>query len=116
MKATIEQSTQTSGVDPKRVYVDRSYRGHDNDSAARVIIAGQKRGLTPTMRREQKRRNGIEAIIGHARFDHRMERNHLLRSIGDAINALAAACGYNLRRIIDAIQRLCAFISLSLPI
>jgi len=114
LKATVEQSVRTSGVDPKRVYVDRGYRGHDDDSAARVIIAGQKRGLTPTMRREQKRRNGIEAIIGHAKFDHRMERNHLLGTIGDAINALAAACGYNLRRILDAIRRLCALVILML--
>ncbi len=114
LKMTIDQSTRTSGVDPKRVYVDRGYRGHDNDSAARVIIAGQKRGLTPTMRREQKRRNGLEAVIGHAKFDHRMDRNHLLGTIGDAINALAAACGYNLRRILDTIRRLCTLIVLML--
>ena len=95
LKATVEQSIRASDVDPKRIYVDRGYRGHD-DGKARVIIAGQKRSLTPTMRREQKRRNGLEAVIGHAKFDNRMDRNHLLGTIGDAINALAAACGYNL--------------------
>ena len=110
LQATIEQSVRTGGLEPKRIYVDRGYRGHDYQGRAQVVIAGQKRGLTPTMRREQKRRNGIEAIIGHAKFDHRMDRNHLLGTIGDAINALAAACGYNLRRILDAIRRLCALI------
>ena len=64
------------------------------------------------MRREQKRRNGLEAVIGHAKFDHRMDRNHLLGNIGDAINALAAACGYNVRRILEAIRRLCGLIVL----
>ena len=90
------------------------YRGHDYEGNARVIIAGQKRGLTPTKRHEQKRRNGIEAVICHAKFDHRMDRNHLLGPVGDAINALAAACGYNLRRILDAIRRLCALVILML--
>ena len=58
----------------------------------------------------QKRRNTVEATIGHAKFEHRMDRNYLLGNLGDAINALAAACGYNLRRIIDAIRCLCALI------
>jgi hypothetical protein len=30
------------------------------------------------------------------------------------INALAAACGYNLRRILDAMRRLCALVILML--
>ena len=110
LKATIEQSTRTAGTKPERIYVDRGYRGHDYQGDARVIIAGQRRGLTPTMRREQKRRNGLEATIGHAKSDHRMQRNYLLTHLGDAINALAAACGYNLRRILDAIRRLFALI------
>ena len=59
LKATIVQSVRASGIDPKRIYVDRGYRGHDYEGDARVIIAGQKRGVTPTMRREQKRRNGL---------------------------------------------------------
>lgn len=54
------------------------------------MVAGQRRGLTPTMRREYRRRNGLEATIGHAKFDHRMDRNYLLDHLGDAINALAA--------------------------
>ena len=80
------------------------------------MIAGQKRGLTPTMRREQRRRNGLEATIGHAKFDHRMDRNHLLGHLGDAINALAAACGYNLRSILDALRRLCTQILFALTV
>jgi hypothetical protein len=112
LKATVAQSVRTGGVDPERIYVNRGYRGHDYDGDAQVIIAGQKIGLTPTMRREQKRRNGLEAVIGHAKFDHRMDRNYLLGVVGDAINALAATCGYNLRRILDAIRRLCALVIL----
>ena len=43
-----------------------------------------------------------------------MDRNGLLPHIGDAISSLAANCGYNLRRIIDAIRRIYAFIILML--
>ncbi len=106
LQATIEQSVRTGGLETKRIYVDRGYRGDDYQGSGRVVIAGQKRGLTPTIRREQKRRNGLEATIGHAKFDHRMDRNYLLGHLGDAIKALAAACGYNLRRIIDAMAKI----------
>jgi len=64
--------------------------GHDYTGAGEVLIAGRRRGLTPTMRRELRRRSALEATIGHAKDDHRMGRNFLLGSFGDAINALAA--------------------------
>ncbi len=116
LQGTIDQAVRMTGIEPERIYVDRGYRGHDLQGKGRVVIAGQKRGLTPTMRREQRRRNGLEATIGHAKFDHRMDRNHLLGHLGDAINALAAACGYNLRRILDALRRLCAQFLLALTV
>ena len=90
LKATVAQSVRTSGTEPERIYVDRGYRGHDYEGKTRVIIAGQKRGLTPTMRREQKRRNAVQATIGHAKFEHRMQRNYLLTHRGDAIRCLCA--------------------------
>jgi len=49
-----------------RAYVDRGYRGHDADRA-RVILSGQKRGITPTIRRERSRRGAIEPVIDHMR-------------------------------------------------
>ena len=47
-----------------------------------------------------KRRSAIEPIIGHLKADHRMDRNHLKGAEGDKINALLAACGYNLRKLL----------------
>ena len=41
-----------------------------------------------------------DAVLGMTASVHRMGRNHLLGTIGDAIDALAAACGYNLQRIL----------------
>ena len=108
LQATLDQVVRTGGVAPERIYVDRGYRGHDHMGPGEVLIAGRTRGLTPTMRRELRRRNGLEATIGHAKDDHRMGRNFLLGTVGDAINALAAACGYNLRRILEALRLLYA--------
>jgi IS5 family transposase len=39
-------------------------------------------------------------VIGHLKDDHRMDRNYLAHSTGDAINAVLAAAGYNFRRLI----------------
>jgi IS5 family transposase len=54
------------------------------------------------MRRELKRRAAIEATIGHMKTDGRMDRNFLLGRAGDAINALLAAAGHNLRLMLAA--------------
>jgi IS5 family transposase len=114
LQATLDQAVRASGVTPSRIYVDRGYRGHDYTGAGDVMLAGRRRGLTPTMRRELRRRSALEATIGHAKADHRMDRNFLLGTIGDAINALAAAAGYNLRRILEALRLLYALILLAL--
>jgi IS5 family transposase len=43
-----------SGVAIARAYADKGYRGHDYEGEAQVILAGRRRGLTPTMKRELK--------------------------------------------------------------
>lgn len=88
-------------------YVDRGYRGHDADHA-RVFISRQKRSLTPTIRRELRRRNGAEPTIGHMKADSQLDRNFLLGAEGDAINAILAAVGQNLRLLRRWLARLLA--------
>ena len=102
LKDTIGQAEQVCGVEPQRVYVDRGYRGHDYEGDAKVMISGQKRGLTTQMKRELKRRSAIEATIGHMKTDGRLDRNFLNGKDGDAINALLTAAGHNLRLILNA--------------
>jgi hypothetical protein len=43
-----------------------------------------------------KRRSAIEAIIGHLKSEHKLGRNYLKGSVGDAHNALLAGMGFNL--------------------
>ena len=97
-----------SGVAVARAYADKGYKGHDYEGSARVMLSGRKRGLTPTMKRELKRRSAIEPMIGHAKNDGRLGRNYLLGHDGDRINALLAAAGHNLRLILNKLRLLFA--------
>src|SRR5882757_8375512 len=85
-----------------RAFVDKGYRGHNAppDYKFRVFIAGQKRRVTPKIKREMRRRSAVEPVIGHLKSEHRMGRNYLWFRRGDAANAILAAAGYNFRRLI----------------
>ncbi|TDH58205.1 IS5 family transposase [Dankookia rubra] len=96
LAAQIAQTERVIGVEVERAYVDRGYRGHDADRA-RVFVSGQKRGVTPTIRRERRRRSAIEPVIDHLKSDGHLGRNFLLGTEGDAANLVLAAAGHNLR-------------------
>ncbi|WP_170827049.1 transposase, partial [Magnetovibrio blakemorei] len=100
---TVAQAAQMTGVDPERIYADRGYRGHNYEGEASVMLSGHKRGLSPQMKRELKRRSAIEATIGHMKTDGRLDRNFLKGQTGDAINALLVAAGHNMRLILNAL-------------
>jgi len=72
--------------------------------------------MTDQIKREMRRRSAIEPVIGHLKEDHRMGRNQLARTQGDAANAILAAVGYNFRRILAWIKLLLAILSASLQI
>ncbi|PWJ85128.1 hypothetical protein C8D77_1288 [Mesorhizobium loti] len=61
----------------------------------RVFTAGQKRRVTPAIKRQMRLRSAVEPVIGHIKSEHRMGRNYLAHAQGDAINAILAAAGYN---------------------
>ncbi len=43
----------------------------------------------------------VEPVIDHAKAEHRMGRNYLAGTHGDAANAVLAAAGYNFRRLLE---------------
>jgi IS5 family transposase len=85
-----------------RILADRGYRGHNAppDYKFRVFISGQKRRVTPKIKRELRRRSDVEPAIGHLKAGHHMGRNYLWFRHGDAAHAVLAAAGYNFRRLI----------------
>jgi len=84
-----------TGVEARRIHVDIGYRGHNHPHRFRVWISGQARRVTASIRREMKRRAAVEPVIGHVKAEHRMDRNYLKGRVGDRINAVLAAAGYN---------------------
>lgn len=106
----LEQIEILTGTRPSLTVVDRGYRGHGVETT-RVLISGQRRGITPALAKLLKRRSGVEPEIRHMKSDGRLARCLLKGRIGDAIFAVLCACGHNIRKILAHIRALWAFVS-----
>jgi len=106
LNAAVTGTTEIIGKEPTRIYVDDGYKGHNYPEKYRVYKSGQKRSITPTIRRELSRRTVIEPTIGHVKHDGLMARNYLKGQEGDRINALSAAIGFNMRQLLRWIRKL----------
>lgn len=94
---------------PETGIVDRGYRGRKQVNGTQIICPGKspKTGRLyqrQKMRQRFRSRAGIEPIIGHVKHDHRMLRNYLLDHIGDTMNSILAAAGFNLRKMLRRIK------------
>lgn len=106
LRAVIEETQALTGREIERVYADKGYRGHDAPQPLRVFLSGQKRGVHGQIKRELRRRSAIEAAIGHMKTDGHLGRNFLKGRHGDHANAVLTAVGYNLRLILNWLERL----------
>lgn len=109
LKQAIDIYVKDIGIKPKRIYVDKGYRGHDLSLKLNVFKAGQKR-LAPQIKKEMKRRSAIEPVIGHLKNDGHLGRNFLKGRLGDKINAILSGVGHNFRLLLRWIRNLFAFI------
>ena len=100
------QTEALTGREIERAYVDKGYRGHDAPNPWRVFKSGQKRGVHGQIKKELRRRSAIEAVIGHCKTDGHLDRNFLKGRLGDHINAVMSAVGYNLRLILKWLRKL----------
>jgi transposase, IS5 family len=93
---------KTIGNGLERIIADAGYKGHNAPLSHKfkVFTTGQKRHMTPAIKREMKRRAAVEPVIGHIKNEHRLDRNYLAGNQGDAINAILAAAGYNFRLLL----------------
>jgi IS5 family transposase len=95
-----------TGVETRRIHVDKGYRGHNHAEKFRVWISGQVRRVTAPIRREMRRRAAVEPVIGHIKTEHRMGRNYLKGRDGARINAVLATAGYNFALLLRWLERL----------
>nr|WP_306267850.1 IS5 family transposase [Pararhizobium sp. IMCC3301] len=106
LREVIEETETLTGRQIERAYVDKGYVGHDAPKPGRVFRSGQKRGVHGQIKKELRRRSAIEAVIGHCKTDGHLGRNFLKGRLGDQINAVMSAVGYNLRIILKWLRKL----------
>lgn len=99
----LAQVTRLTGWQPQAAFCDQGYRGHGYDGETRIEIVDRRKVRSRTQRKWRKRRAAIEPVIGHLKSDHRMDRNLLKGSLGDAINALLSGCGRNLKKLLGGL-------------
>ncbi len=109
LQEALEQVKILTDQRPDLAVVDRGYRGHGVE-ATRVLISGNRRGLTPNLIADLRRRSAIEPEIGHMKTDGRLSRCPLKGTIGDALFAVLCACGHNIRKILAHLRALFAWI------
>jgi hypothetical protein len=85
LKTVIPDMEALIGNTIERILTDKGYRGHNAppDYKFRVFTSGQKRWVTPQIKRELRRRSAVEPVIGHLKSEHRMGRNYLWHRAGD---------------------------------
>ena len=97
-----DQILRLTGYVPKEALIDRGYRGKKRvgDMAVSIPTSGTPGQSYCQKRKARKKfckRAGIEPVIGHLKSDHRMMRNYLKGTLGDAINTMMATAAYNMR-------------------
>ncbi len=118
----LEQVEILTDTRPDLAVVDRGYRGHGVERT-QVLISGQRRGLTPALKKLLRRRSAIEPEIGHMKTDGRLSRCPLKGTAGysrrlqgiacramDAVFAVLCGCGHNIRKILAYLRALWAVI------
>jgi IS5 family transposase len=100
---------QIGGNRPKLAVVDRGCKGRKNIEGTEIMIPGvPKKRDSPYEKRKKRKlfraRAGIEPVIGHMKYDHRMGRNFLSGSLGDAVNALLAGAAFNLKMKLNQLK------------
>lgn len=104
LEGSLKQVSRLTGWEPGSAYVDKGYKGNAGTVQDTVVhIAGRRsKSITRSQWKWYKRRSAIEPIFGHLKSDYRMDRNKLKGKEGDRINAVLAACGYNMRKLLRA--------------
>ena len=98
------------GSRPKVAVVDRGCKGRKHIGTTTIMIPSKPKKQTTAyqkrvLRKLFRQRAAIEPIIGHLKSDHRMKRNFLAGTQGDAVNALLAAAAFNLKKKLNQLKK-----------
>ena len=109
LEPTLKHVEKIYGKKFKNVLVDRGYKVKREVNGSTVVTPKPPNAKQPysqaTMRKKCRKRAGVEPVIGHVKHDCRMQRNYLKGDIGNDINALLAAAGFNFRGLLRKIKK-----------
>lgn len=111
LEEALQQATDLTGNAPKTATVDRGYQGKQQLGQTRIYLPKPplKRDSPYQKRKKRKhhrRRAAIEPVIGHLKSDHRAARNFLKGQMGDSMNFMMAAAGFNFRKLMVKLQQI----------
>ena len=92
----LEQTAILTDTSVKTALVDLGYRGREVDGI-RILHRGKPKRMSKAEKRLLKRRQAVELSIGHLKADRPMRRNFLKGAVGEAMNPILAAAGFNRR-------------------
>ena len=99
LKQTVEKIESTTGQEVGNMFVYLGYCGNNYQQKGKIYTPRTKKKITPKLKAMQKRRSAVEPVIGHLKQYGRMGRNYLKGVIGDILNPIISAVGFNLRSI-----------------
>jgi len=103
LEDALAQSTRLGGVEPEMAMCDLGYRGSGYEGPCGIQVVNRfRKQRSKSLCRWWKRRSAIEPVIGHVKSEHRMNRNYLGGEIGDRLNCIFAAAGFNMRKLLRA--------------
>ena len=109
LEPTLNHVEKICGKKFKNAIVDRGYKVKKQINGITIVTPKAPNSKQPyskaTMRKKCRKRAAVEPVIGHVKHDCRMQRNYLKGTIGDDINALLAAAGFNFRGLLRKIKR-----------
>jgi IS5 family transposase len=98
LKPTIADLEKNTGIEVRRIHVDKGCHGHNHPHRFRVWISGQVRRTTAVIKRENETPRRHRADHRPPQGRARMSRNYLKGRDGDRTNAVLAAAGFNFHR------------------
>ncbi len=111
LEDVLRQTEELTKKRPKTATVDRGYKGKQTVGTTQINIPKPplKRDNDYQKRKKRKhfrRRAAIEPIIGHLKSDHRAARNFLKGQLGDSINFMMAATGFNFKKLMKKLKNI----------
>jgi transposase, IS5 family len=102
LKPQLLQVRELTGGRIKKAIVDRGYRMKENIGSIEIVMPKSLKRESYYLKKQRearcRSRAGIEGLISHLKYDHRMRRNYLKGVSGDKINTILAAAAYNMMK------------------